>query len=131
MQPKCGGCTVDKYSGATYQFCEKTVDRASAEAACVSHGGHLATVSDVFLNSYLRGLAPNVGGAYIGLSDESSPGRYVWATGKAADYVNWASGQPDNWMMQEHCVQLSDGKAITQWNDISCGTKLPYLCQLP
>lgn len=76
-------------------------------------------------------MAPNVGSALIGLSDLAENGKYVWATGKSASYFNWGPGQPDRYMNSEHCVQLSDAKSSTQWNDIDCATQLPYLCQLP
>jgi hypothetical protein len=131
MQPKCGGCAIDRWAGASYQFCEGPLDRASAEAACQSRGGHLATVNDPFTDSFLRGLAPNVSGAFLGINDLKVTGQYVWATGMPATYTNWAQGQPDHYMNQEHCAQLTDGKSSTQWNDISCASALGYLCQLP
>jgi hypothetical protein len=131
MQPKCGGCSVDKWAGVTYEYCDGPADQPTAEATCRLHGGHLATVSDLTTNSFLRGLAPGAGSAFIGLSDAANQGQYVWASGQPATYVDWAAGQPDHYMGQEHCVQLVDGKSVTQWNDISCATKLPYICQLP
>jgi hypothetical protein len=131
LQPKCGGCTVDHYAGATYQVCDGPLDRSRAAAACRVHGGYLATANDLFTGSFLRGLAPNVSGALIGLNDQQQSGQYQWDSGQPASYFNWAPGQPDNFMNQEHCVQLVDGKTSTQWNDISCGQALPYLCQLP
>ncbi len=131
MQPKCGGCSTDSFAGTKYLFCEGPVVRKDAQRDCGSHGGYLATVDGVFINSFLRGMAPNAGKAFVGLDDLAELGKYVWATGKAATYTNWGPGQPDHWMNQERCVQLYDGKAITQWNDIDCASQLPYLCQLP
>ncbi len=131
MQPKCGGCTIDKFQGTSYLMCNGRLDRENAQAACRAHGGDLASVNDLFTNSFLRGMAPNAGSALIGLSDLAENGKYVWATGKPASYVNWGPGQPDHYMNSEHCVQLSDAKSSTQWNDIDCATQLPYLCQLP
>lgn len=131
LQPKCGGCTVDHYGGATYQYCDGPTKQADAQALCQSHGGNLATVGDVVTGAFLRGLAPGAGTALIGLSDLKMTGQYVWETGAAATYTNWSPGQPDHWMNQEHCVQLTDAKSSTAWNDISCDSPLPYLCQLP
>ena len=131
MQPKCRGCTVDKFAGTSYLLCDGPKDRASAQADCRSHGGDLATVNDVFGNSFLRGMAPSAGTTLVGLNDLAETGKYVWATGKAATYLNWAPGQPDHYLNSEHCVQLTDGRTLTQWNDISCASPLPYLCQLP
>ena len=88
-------------------------------------------MGDLFTSSFLRGLAPNVGGAYLGLNDLKDNGQYVWATGTPASYTNWAPGQPDHYMNQEHCAPLSDTKTSTQWNDISCDAPESYLCQLP
>lgn len=131
MQPKCGGCTVDHWAGATYQFCDGPNDQASAQAACISHGGNLATVGDLVTNSFLRGLAPNAGDSWIGLNDLKAQGQYVWETGQPAAYLDWAPGQPDNWMNQERCVQLTDASASTRWNDLNCASSKSYFCQYP
>ena len=117
--------------GTKYAFCEGPKDWPSAEAACQSRGGHLATASDLFLNSLLRGLDAKAGDTWIGLADRDMPGQFVWASGQVAPYRNWAPGQPDNAMGKEHCVQLYDGMKSTQWNDLGCGEPRSYLCQLP
>jgi hypothetical protein len=130
MQPKCNGCTVDAWSGVKYRFCSASADRASAESTCRSFGGDLATVNDLFANSFLRALAPDVGGAFIGLNDLATPGKYLWATGQAATYFDWAPGKPGNGMDQR-CVQLLDASASTQWSDLNCALPQSAVCQLP
>lgn len=131
LQPKCGGCTVDRFAGVTYQFCEQPTKRDDAQRLCQSHGGNLATAGSAVTGSFLRGLAPNAGSAWIGLSDLKLTGQYEWANGTKATYFNWSTGQPDHWMDLEHCVQLYDGKSSTTWNDLSCESPQPYLCELP
>lgn len=131
MQPKCGGCVQSKSGSTTYQLCDGPLKQAAAASTCASRGGELATVNDVFEDAFLRALSATAGSAYIGLNDLGEQGRYVWPSGKVATYTNWLPGQPDNSMGQEHCVQLYDGKAVARWNDISCATELPYLCQIP
>src|SRR5262249_55743781 len=84
MQPKCGGCSVDRWGGKQYLFCDGKDDWPGAEAACQAHGGHLATVGDLFANSFLRGMAPNAGDTWIGLNDQKVTGQYVWASGQMA-----------------------------------------------
>src|SRR5262249_53610374 len=86
MQPKCGGCTVDHFGGATWQFCNGPSDWVSAEQACVARGGHLATVNDAVTNAFVRSLAPNAGDAWIGLNDRQTAGQWVWSSGAAVSY---------------------------------------------
>jgi len=131
MQPKCGGCSSDQHAKSRYLFCDGPLDWKAAQTRCSLHGGHLATVDDLFVNSFLRGMAPGAGRAFIGLSDLAETNKYVWVTGVPASYTNWAPGQPDHYNNQEHCVQLSDDKSSTHWNDMDCANALPYLCKLP
>lgn len=132
MQPKCGGCTTDKWAGTRYHLCDGPVDRDTAQLRCQAYGGYLATVGDLVTNSFLRGMsATSAATAFIGLSDLKVTGQYEWSTGTMASWTNWAPGQPDHYMGVEHCAQLSDAAKSTLWNDISCATALPYICQLP
>lgn len=42
------------------------------------------------------------------------------------DYVNWAKGQPDNYLNSENCVFIT---IYGFWNDVSCTEKFAYICE--
>ena len=65
-------------------------------------------------------------GVWVGLKRTS--GTLSWTDDTPLKYTNWGSGQPDNYHGVEDCCHL---RSLTgEWNDLGCGTRLPYLCQV-
>ena len=68
---------------------------------------------------------------WIGLSDTSEEGNFVWNDGTAlgfASYADWRRNEPNDYGNGEDCVQMykDDG-----WNDIPCNRRAHYVCQHP
>ena len=98
---------------------------AGAEAIAVGMGGHLATVNDAVENSFLfdafAGMVAAPYGLFLGLNDVVTEGTWVWSSGSAASFLNWAPGEPNNFGDAEDYVVLrvpNDG-AGGKWNDVS------------
>lgn len=71
---------------------------ASADAQ--SRGGYLATLTSEAENIFLTALTLTAQGyleAWIGLTDELDEGTFVWVTGEALNYKNWAPGEPNDY----------------------------------
>ena len=72
----------------------------SAEAEAVSLGGHLATINDAEENTWVFNRFATNGGVprslWLGLNDAAQEGTWVWVSGEAAAYRNWAPGEPNN-----------------------------------
>ncbi|MFN9062997.1 MAG: lectin-like protein, partial [Pseudanabaena sp.] len=84
--------------------------QAQAEAL----GGNLVTINDADENQF---ILTNFGtGYYIGLTDKEEEGVWKWISGEPATYINWESGEPNNWNGNEDYgwFWTSSGK----WNDI-------------
>ncbi|MFN9534330.1 MAG: C-type lectin domain-containing protein, partial [Pseudanabaena sp.] len=65
--------------------------QAQAEAL----GGNLVTINDADENQF---ILTNFGtGYYIGLTDKEEEGVWKWISGEPATYINWESGEPNNW----------------------------------
>merc|ERR1719222_171564 len=81
--------------------------------------------------------------AWIGLTDEAEEGEWVWSSGKAPSFTNWAPKEPSNHkskaneMQGEDCVLLNINpggpkkpwNTPKKWNDSSCSAKHNVICQ--
>jgi hypothetical protein len=65
---------------------------------------------------------------WIGLSDEASENQFRWISGDPLETPMWRLGEPND-SGGEDCVEWS--AADGRWNDISCATPRPSLCEKP
>lgn len=114
-----------------YADVASATSRASAHAACAaSLGGHLATIGSgtendvVFLDVM---TFATTSARWIDLSDQASEGTFVWSTGEAVSFTNWASGEPNNGSGAEDCVEFRFFD--NEWNDAACGGARPFICE--
>lgn len=81
-----------------YLLSQSTWPQAAVEA--ISLGGNLATINSSAENDWVIDMFSTFGGVvrslWIGLFDHRNEGTFVWFSGEAASYTNWAPGQPDN-----------------------------------
>ncbi|MFY7971085.1 MAG: HYR domain-containing protein, partial [Flavobacteriales bacterium] len=98
----CSGCApvsltgytlIGEFGGHRYFRSTGTGSWTAANTAANATGGHLATITSAGENTFLTGLGSNL---WIGLSDVTTEGTYVWVTGEAFGYTNWEGGQPNN-----------------------------------
>ena len=126
-------CPVDWYEGHAYQFCAAyELSWESAELACTTYGYHLVTLDDGDENAYVHGVLDLIGieGWWAGLNDIASEGDWVWVSGSSSGYRNWGSGQPNNWLWNQHCMELySEGRDT--WNDETCSDRRRFVCESP
>jgi hypothetical protein len=103
----------------------------------------LAVIEDQAENAWITktfsGLYPGPSPhGFIGANDVSKEGEWRWANGTtfwragaavSGSYTNWAVGQPNEGPMgaMEDCltIGISDG----MWDDMSCDSELPYVCE--
>jgi hypothetical protein len=127
----CGTCTVAPAisgftalgvnNGKAYYISNATATAAAAFSNAVAVGGNMATISNAAENTFIRNAANTAGftGSYlIGINDAATEGTFIWSSGAAVTYTNWASGEPNNSGGNEDYTQvLTNG----QWNDIGGG----------
>ena len=135
-------CTGKRVTIGASTFCahgEALRDWDGAKKACIADGGKLATPSGeeesraLFDALKLPSAIPSkqpLEGVWIGMSDEAEEGKFRWIDGAPMTYANWLPGEPNDGKDRgaaEDCVTLTLGSG--QWNDIECGTPLPYVCE--
>ena len=100
----------------------------NAEAQAVQLGGHLVTINDAAENAWVFNTFGNYGGVprelHIGLTDAGHEGQWVWTSGEAANYRNWAPGEPNNgqgiFPNENYAIMYAPTDPWPQgsWNDI-------------
>lgn len=102
-----------------------------AQTTCVRDGGELAMLDSEAENTALfksLGAKNILANVWIGLSDEAIEGQFRWISGDSLVVPMWRSGEPND-AGGEDCVEW--GSADGRWNDLSCTTGLPSLCEKP
>jgi cysteine-rich repeat protein len=115
-------------------FSANPVIWTAAEVDCtlVGAGWHLATITSDQERDFIDTVIDPTGGTWIGLSDISVEGTFVWANGEPFSYTSWNGGEPNNFGGGEDCVESieEDPSQTDDWNDLGCNNTRPYLCEL-
>ena len=122
------GCTDATFDGRVYSFCTAPLEWADAEDACVAKGGHLATVRGDAQYAWLKATSEGVwakddGGIWwIGYNDIAVEGEFVWSSGSASAYTDWAPDEPNNSYGggPENCTTMKHHDKPDGWNDLPC-----------
>ncbi|MFO0559442.1 MAG: lectin-like protein [Polyangiales bacterium] len=116
--------TVRPTDGHAYRLWTRAVPFADAESACAAIGAHLVTLSDASERMFVRAVAGGAS-AWIGLEDRGTEGTFRWVNSEPVRETAWAAGEPNN-AGDEDCTQL---RTDDLWNDLSCASALPYVCE--
>ncbi|KAM5273525.1 C-type lectin domain family 10 member A-like [Ctenodactylus gundi] len=120
-----------EHEGSCYWFSHSEKSWPDADAYCQMEGAHLVVVNSLEEQSFIKDRADHEN-AWIGLTDQNGPWRWVDGTDYEKGFRNWAPKQPDNWEGHqlgggEDCAHFtSDGR----WNDNVCQRLYPWICEL-
>jgi hypothetical protein len=119
-------CTGTVYMGHCY-YLVNSASWATTSGSCMGSGGHLVTIGDVGEQMAVQALG--MGDRWIGLSrmmaQPAVDMSYVWVTGEARTYSNWAMGEPNG---SGTSVRLRfDGT----WSDTSEMSQNVGICERP
>jgi hypothetical protein len=115
--------------GRRYCLYNSAASWVGAEARCIEHGGHLATIesrrASVSLVQQI-GSPPGQSTFWIGLT-EPAEGRWLWADGSRVSFTAWNAGEPNNAGGNENCGEWLF--PLARWNDIDCALPRAFLCE--
>jgi len=118
-----------QWSGNCYKVDSTSRSWQAAEDECARNdGGHLANVIDRAEQGYLTTLMREAQvDLWIGLSDKSNVGRYIWSDGTTVRHTSWGSGMPS--ILTGGCVHL--GYSMNgDWMDKQCSSTYGSICKL-
>ena len=102
-----------------------------AFTACANSGGYLATLTSLAENDFVWGILDDVDptagdhdARWIGLTDKTTEGKFLWVSGEAFSFESWATGEPNNQNGGEDCAELR--YEYNEWNDESCTSDTRY-----
>jgi hypothetical protein len=96
----------------------------SARDAAIAMGGHLATITSVGENNFIRANLPLVRGWIGGFQDHNSPsysepaGGWTWITGEPWGFTHWIATEPNEFIAAEDYLEI-ETNAEHRWNDIT------------
>ncbi|MCA9609638.1 MAG: hypothetical protein KC619_28765, partial [Myxococcales bacterium] len=95
----------------------------AAERACVVWGGHLVTLDSAAEEAAVE--AQLGAGHWIGLTDATTEGTFVWADGTALGYARWSTDAPRATPPWRDCVQHT----AAGWLDGRCTDLHSFVCE--
>ncbi|MFO0757759.1 MAG: C-type lectin domain-containing protein [Byssovorax sp.] len=125
----CNGGEAFDAAGQRYCLYRAPSTWEAAEARCVAHGGHLATIGSPAEENALFstiGAPQGASSFWIGLA-EPAEGRWLWSNASRVSFDAWNAGEPNNAGGVENCGEWLFPSA--RWNDLDCMTARPFLCE--
>ncbi|XP_074513899.1 uncharacterized protein LOC141781865 isoform X2 [Sebastes fasciatus] len=118
------------FSSACYLLSGGTGSWDRGREDCRNRGAHLVTIGSVKEQTFLFGFTKKR--TWIGLNDKDVEGTWKWIDGTPLTLMNWAETQPDNGggdpkFGKEDCAHIIPD--ITRWNDLSCESAMPWICE--
>uniref|UniRef100_A0A669CM10 C-type lectin domain-containing protein n=1 Tax=Oreochromis niloticus TaxID=8128 RepID=A0A669CM10_ORENI len=99
------------------------------QSSCETLGGHLASFHSTAEYTFIRGLTHTAAGSYkeAWVGGRKNETVWMWSDGSQFDFINWASGEPNNSGGGEDCMMINHGER-DYVNDKKCNTNIPFVC---
>jgi hypothetical protein len=115
-------------STGCYKVGSGTKNYNDAQTSCnKDHDGWLATPASQTENDNIISMSSSTT-FWIGIDDQVTEGVYTFVNneGPVTSYTNWRSGEPNNAINGEDCVQVANTGG---WNDLPCSDLLNFVCE--
>ncbi|XP_078380532.1 uncharacterized protein LOC144663449 isoform X2 [Oculina patagonica] len=123
------------FQSSCYKLFTDEKDWDNANTSCVANGAQLVKIESADENDFIKKelLAGRVH-YWIGLTDAETENYWKWSDGsKLAGYINWMSGEPNNYE-NEDCGEILKGNFHDalydgEWGDDRCSRAKGYICE--
>ncbi|XP_022255986.1 macrophage mannose receptor 1-like [Limulus polyphemus] len=101
----------------------------AAEDFCVSQGGHLTSVTNLFDQAFLYSLLDvTTENVWNGFHAKFSQDRFRWSDKWPVFYTKWAKGQPSSTAINKtRCVAFQE---VNEWTVLPCEEKRSFICKV-
>jgi fibronectin type 3 domain-containing protein len=107
------------YGGHRYAITPSAMTWEDAEAYAQSVGGHLVAINSSLENEWVRRQFSSYGTVWIGFTDKTLEGTWIWADGSPSAYTHWNPGEPNNSGGNENYAVMNTSGG---WKDASATT---------
>jgi hypothetical protein len=101
---------------------------SDAEKACIQLNGHLISIHDGFINSFISQEAAKyvkTSDLWIGATKMNNNETWQWTDGSKVDFKDWENGHPNN-STKNNCATFAISNGY--WNAQECSIKKPFVC---
>nr|XP_023687455.1 lactose-binding lectin l-2-like isoform X1 [Paramormyrops kingsleyae] len=114
-----------------FQYIDVRKTWIDSELHCLSLGGNLASTHSEEEFQFIKALIKSRDSAenhtWIGLTDCSKEGTWLWTDGSKVDFTKWNRGEPNESSGGEDCGHTNWG-AEKGWNDMPCDFSYASVC---
>lgn len=124
------GRVLDEGTGHCYMLFLQPTSWSVARLACTELGGntHLAVSTGLAENQLLSSLAMGRD-IWIGGTDADTEGTWEWLNGEAVTYLNWRSGEPNDYGTNGEDCMIIEGENGGLWDDRACTDTYGFICE--
>ncbi|XP_042869527.1 macrophage mannose receptor 1-like isoform X1 [Penaeus japonicus] len=98
---------------------------------CRDEGGELASIHSYEENYWIMSKIYNKSDQTLWIGGRAKlDSGYEWLDGSVFDFVNWAQGEPNNFLDQEDCISMYT-RTTGYWNDQNCAHNEGRICKRP
>ncbi|XP_045578917.1 CD209 antigen-like protein E isoform X1 [Salmo salar] len=118
-----------KFESSWYFLSTESKTWKESRQDCLKRGADLVIINSDKEQTFLFNLKKRV---WIGLTDSVNEGTWKWVDGTPLTTGYWYAKQPDNAGPNgdEDCAEIhKDQSPLKAWNDMSCGSKLNWVCE--
>ncbi|XP_036072772.1 type-2 ice-structuring protein [Oryzias melastigma] len=127
------GCGINwsQINNRCFRYIPEAKTWAHAEKSCMSIGGNLASVHSIDeyhkIQELIKTTTHEYTKAWVGGSDAQESNVWLWSDGSSFHYTDWCSGQPNYFLVSQHCIQINYSSEKC-WDNLGCNDHRTFVC---
>ncbi|XP_074513910.1 CD209 antigen-like protein C [Sebastes fasciatus] len=123
------------FSCACYLLSEESGSWENGREDCREREADLVVIGSSEEQMFLSNFTERETQAWIGLTDRVEERTWMWIDGAPLSLKYWLKTQPDNGgghgtLGEEDCAHIiTGGNNFNNWNDLSCNTRMRWICE--